>query len=65
MMNYDTFTFERKSHYNEYCPDTKLEFVTHREENLDDVLDMIARFLVACGYNYDSVRQAMNEFGEY
>ena len=65
MMNYDTYTLERKSHYNEFCPDTKLEFVTHQEEDLDEVIDMIVRFLYACGYSEESIRSRMKDYAEY
>lgn len=64
MMNYDTFTFERKSHYNEYSPKTKLKFTTHQESNLDDVIEMIVKFLYACGYSEQGIKCAMQEFTE-
>jgi len=65
MMNYDTYTFNHKSHYNDFAPDVTLEFTTHREEDLNEVLYMVSKFLVSCGYSEDSVKRAMEEFGEY
>ena len=64
MKNYDTFTFTRASHYNEFCPDTKVEFTTHQEEDLDSIVRMFADFLVVCSFSSDSIKRAMNEFGE-
>lgn len=61
MMDYDTFTFEHKSHYNEFAPNLHMEFTTHREENLDELLNMMIKFATACGYSEDAVRQAMSE----
>lgn len=61
MKEYDTYTFTHKSNYNEFAPDVQMTFTTHKEENLDEVLDMIARFLVACGYNENVVRARIEE----
>jgi hypothetical protein len=65
MKEYDTYTFTHKSHYNEFAPDTKIEFTTHQEENLDEVIEMVFRFLTACGYCEDSIKRAMEEYAEY
>ena len=64
MMNYTTFTFERESHYNEFCPDTKMEFTTHQEERLENIVSMMAKFLVACGYSEKAVMETMAEYAE-
>ena len=64
MKEYDTYTFTHKSHYNEFAPDTKLEFTTHQEEDLSEVMEMVVTFLIACGYNEDSIKRAMGEFAE-
>lgn len=62
MKEYDTYTFTRKSHYNEFAPDVEMTFTTHQEESLDEMLDMIVRFLVACGYSEDTVRTRIEEY---
>jgi len=64
MTNYDTFTFEHKSHYNEFCPDTKLEFIIHQEYDLEGVINMMVKFLRACGYTEESIRARMAEYAE-
>ena len=65
MQEYDTYTFSHKSHYNEFAPDTELTFVTHQEESLDDILYMISKFLLACGYSESAIKPAMNDFDGY
>ena len=65
MDNYDTYTFEHKSHENEFAPDLKLEFTTHQEENLEEVIEMVAKFLYACGYSEESIRAKMMDYAEY
>lgn len=64
MQEYDTYTFSHKSHYNEFCPDVNMEFKTHQEETLEDVLYMVKRFLLTCGYSESSIKNAMCEFAE-
>ena len=65
MMNYDTYTFNHKSHCNDCAPDVTLEFTTHQEEDLNEVLYMVSTFLISCGYSESQIRRAMNEFSEY
>ena len=61
MENYNTYTFECKSHFNEFAPDTRMEFVTHREESLSELIYMMIKFATACGYSEKAVKQAMGE----
>lgn len=65
MENYDTYTFERKSHYNECAPDVKLEFTAHEEERLDVVIRMMMKFLYSCGYSEEGIRARMGDLAEY
>ena len=65
MKEYDTYTFTHKSHYNEFAPDIEMKFTTHQEESLDEVLDMVFKFLIACGYGEDSIKSVMSEYAEY
>lgn len=65
MENYDTYTFQHKSHYNEFAPDITMEFVTHQEEQLDRVLNFMKEFLIACGYSEKGIVEAMHEFEDY
>ena len=64
MKEYDTYTFISKSHYNEFAPDVEMKFTTHQEEDLDEVVDMVVKFLIACGYSINSIKRAMEEFAE-
>ena len=65
MKEYDTYTFTHKSHYNEFAPDVEMKFTTHQEEDIDEVIEMMAKFLGACGYCEDTIKRAMSEYGEY
>ena len=65
MTNYNTFTFKRKSHWNEFSPDINMKFTTHHsEDDLDAAIDMFASFLIACGYSENGIKSAMQEFAE-
>ena len=65
MTDYDIYTFERKTRYNECAPDIKLEFTTHKEEELDVILKMMMNFLYSCGYTEESIRARMSDLAEY
>ena len=65
MEDYDIYTFERKTRYNEFAPDVKLEFTTHEEEKLDVILKMMMKFLYSCGYTEESIRARMSDLAEY
>ena len=64
MMNYDTFTFSKKSHWNEFAPDIKVKAVVHQEDNLDRIIELMASFLYSCGYSENSIKSAMAEYAE-
>ena len=65
MEDYDIYTFERKTRYDECAPDVRLEFTTHEEEKLDVILRMMMKFLYSCGYTEESIRARMSDLAEY
>lgn len=62
MTDYTTFTFSRKTHYNEYSPDIKMECTLHQEDNLDRVIELMGSFLIACGYSDKAIKETMAEY---
>ena len=64
MKNYSTYEFGFKSHWNEFAPNVKLRFTSHQDDDLEEVIEMMANFLIACGYSQSQIKDQMSAYAE-
>ena len=64
MKRYSTYQFGFKSHWNEFAPDINMKFSSHQEDDLEELISMIAKFLLARGYSEQQIKDQMAAYAE-